>query len=65
MFYIKISCAKSVTQFATILGPELMTSLAPHLKELIDDKKCRVRDAGYEALFDLAVAYQVKILYTR
>lgn len=62
---VKISCAKSFTQFATVLGPELMTSLAPHLKDLIDDKRCRVRDAGYDALFDLALAYQNQDLFTK
>jgi hypothetical protein len=58
---VRISCIKSFSHFAGVLGPELMNSLGPHLKNMIEDKRWRVREATYEALADLALLYQVKI----
>jgi len=55
---VRISCIKSFVKFVEVLGAELMNSLIPHVKNLMEDKKWRVREATYQTLIDLALSYQ-------
>ena len=46
-------------KFAEVIGTDLLNPLVPHIKNLLEDKKWRVRIAGYETIVDLALYYQV------
>jgi len=54
---VRISCLRSLVKFAEVLGSELMNSISPHFKNLMDDKKWRVREALYSSLVELAAHF--------
>jgi len=62
---VKIAAIKSFVRFAEVVGADLMNPLVQHLKNLIDDKKWRVRIAAYETISELALFYQNYDLYTK
>jgi len=62
---VKISCIKSLSQSASVLGPEIMNSLTPHFKILLDEKRWRVREATYDVLVDLALLFQNADLFIK
>jgi len=62
---VRIACLRSFSHFASVLGPELMNSLVPHLKNLIEDKRWRVREATYDTLADLALLFQNVDVFTK
>lgn len=62
---VRISCIKSFVKFVDVSGADLMTSLVTPLKNLIEDKKWRVREATYQTLIDLALQYQNLDIFTK
>jgi len=62
---VRINASKSSVKFVSVMGPELMTSLTPQLKVLLEDKKWRVREQIYNTLFDLANTYQSQDIFTK
>ena len=50
-------------KFSEVIGTDLLNSLIPHIKNLLEDKKWKVRIAAYETIVDLGLFYQVKLSY--
>lgn len=59
MIYRTRRAIKTFTKFAEVVGTDIMNPLMIHVKNLMEDKKWRVRIAAYETIHNIALQFKV------